>query len=186
MTEILSAVSPSVFSWTMLGRGPSAVFVLPRPEKGALWPTPCRTRPARVAVVALVLTGLLILAANVVQESYVKAPLTLATNWHDKSHVTNFVNFRRKLKVGLQWICFTAFLEAISCLMLSVVYYDVCLVCQTMINQTQQPMRDCFNVLTNTNRIAFILTRRHACVHNSRSSLGARLTALSTYRLVSN
>jgi len=55
--------------------------------------------------------------------------------------------------------------------MLSVVYYDVCLVCQTMINQTQQPMRDCFNVLTNTNRIAFILTRRHACVHNSRSSL---------------
>jgi len=58
MTEILSAVSPSVFSWSVLGRGSSAAYLLPRPEKGVLWPTPCWTRPAREAVVALVLTGL--------------------------------------------------------------------------------------------------------------------------------
>ena len=53
-----STVSPSVFSWSMLGRGSSSAFLLPRPEKGVLWPTPCRTHPARVAVVALVLTDL--------------------------------------------------------------------------------------------------------------------------------
>jgi len=58
MTEILFAVSPSVFSWSMLGRGSSAAFLLPLPEKFVLWPTPCRTHPARVAVVALVVTGL--------------------------------------------------------------------------------------------------------------------------------
>ena len=58
MTEILSAVSPSVFSWSPFGRGSSAAFLLPLPEKDVLWPTPCRTRPKRVAVVALVLTGL--------------------------------------------------------------------------------------------------------------------------------
>ena len=34
MTEILFAVSPSVFSWNMLGRGSSAAFLLPRSEKG--------------------------------------------------------------------------------------------------------------------------------------------------------
>ena len=57
MTEILSAVSPSVFSWRMLGRRSSAAFVLSRPEKGVWWPTPCRTRPAWVAVIALVLAS---------------------------------------------------------------------------------------------------------------------------------
>jgi len=59
MTEILFAVSPSVFSWSMLGRGSSsAAFLLPRPEKGVLWPIPCRTHPAREVVVALAVTGL--------------------------------------------------------------------------------------------------------------------------------
>ena len=58
MTEILSAVSPSVFSWSMLGHGSLAAFLLPLPEKGALWPTGCQTHPVRVAAVALVLTGL--------------------------------------------------------------------------------------------------------------------------------
>ena len=34
MTDILFAVSPSVFSWSMLGCGSSsAAFLLPRPEK---------------------------------------------------------------------------------------------------------------------------------------------------------
>jgi len=37
MTEILSVVSPSVFSWSMLGRRSSAAFVLPRPEKSVWW-----------------------------------------------------------------------------------------------------------------------------------------------------
>ena len=36
MTEILSAVSLSVFSWSMLGRQSSAAFLLPCPEKGVL------------------------------------------------------------------------------------------------------------------------------------------------------
>ena len=39
MTEILFAVSPSVFSCSMLGRVSSAAFLLPRPEKGVLRPT---------------------------------------------------------------------------------------------------------------------------------------------------
>ena len=58
MTEILFTVSPSVFSWSMLGRGCSAEFLLPRPEKGVFWPTPCRTHPVRVTVVAPVVTDL--------------------------------------------------------------------------------------------------------------------------------
>ena len=53
MTKILFAVSLLVFSWSMLG-----CASLPCPEKGILWPIPCRTHPARVAVVALVVTGL--------------------------------------------------------------------------------------------------------------------------------
>jgi len=57
MTEIVSAVSSSVFNWSMLGRGSSAAFLLPCPEKATLWPTPCRTRPAWVAVIALVLAS---------------------------------------------------------------------------------------------------------------------------------
>ena len=64
MTEILYAVSPSVFSWIMLGRRSSAAFLLPRPEKGVWWPTPCRTHPVRVAAVALKLTGLVNISRN--------------------------------------------------------------------------------------------------------------------------
>jgi len=78
MTEILSAVSPSVFSWSMLGCGSSAAFLLPCPEKGALWPNPCQTLPTRVTVVALnMLTGLVDISSNVVQEGHVKAPVIL-------------------------------------------------------------------------------------------------------------
>ena len=82
MTEILSAVSPSVFSWSMLGRGSSAAFLLPRPEKGVLWLTPYRTFPVRVAVVALMLTGLVDISSNVVQEGHVKAPVILWNCWN--------------------------------------------------------------------------------------------------------
>ena len=65
MTETLFAVSPSVFSWSMLGRGSSsAAFLLPRPEKGVVWPTPRWTHPARVAVVALMVTDLVSLSRN--------------------------------------------------------------------------------------------------------------------------
>jgi len=64
MTEILSAVSLSVFSWSMLGRRSSATFLLPRPEKGVWWPTPCRTHPVRVAAVALKLTDLASISRN--------------------------------------------------------------------------------------------------------------------------
>ena len=42
----------------MLCRGSSAAFLLPRPEKGVLWLISRWTHPARAAVVALVLTGL--------------------------------------------------------------------------------------------------------------------------------
>ena len=65
MTEILSAVSPLVFSWSMLGRRSSAAFLLPRPEKGVWWPTPCRTHPVQVAAVALKLTYLVSISRNV-------------------------------------------------------------------------------------------------------------------------
>ena len=64
MTEILSAVSPSVFSRSMLGRRSSAAFLLPRPEKGVWWPTPCQTHPVRVAAVALKLTDLVSISRN--------------------------------------------------------------------------------------------------------------------------
>ena len=64
MTEILSAVSPSVFSWSMLGRRSSAAFLLLRPEKGVWWPTSCRTHPVRVAAVALKLTDLVSISRN--------------------------------------------------------------------------------------------------------------------------
>ena len=43
----------------MLVRGSSsAAFLLRRHEKGVTWPIPCRTHPARLAVVALVVTCL--------------------------------------------------------------------------------------------------------------------------------
>jgi len=64
MTEILPAVSPSVFSWSMLGRRSSAAFLLPRLEKGVWWPTPCRTHPVRVVAVALELTDLVTISRN--------------------------------------------------------------------------------------------------------------------------
>ena len=64
MTEILSAVSPSVFSWSMLGRRSLAAFLLPRPEKGVWWPAPCRIHPVRVAAVALKLTDLVSISRN--------------------------------------------------------------------------------------------------------------------------
>jgi len=64
MTEILSAVSPSVFSWTLLGRRSSAAFLLPRPENGVWWPTPCRRQAVRVAAVALKLTDLVSISRN--------------------------------------------------------------------------------------------------------------------------
>jgi len=51
MTEILLSVSPLVFNWSMLGRGSSsAAFLLPCPEKGIVWPIPCWTHLAWVAV----------------------------------------------------------------------------------------------------------------------------------------
>ena len=57
LTEILVCCEPSVFSWSILGRGSSlASFLLPRPEKGVLWLIPRRTHPVQVAVVALVVT----------------------------------------------------------------------------------------------------------------------------------
>jgi len=64
MTQILSAVSPSVFSWSMLGRRSSAAFLLPRGEKSVWWPTPCRTHPVRVAAVALKLTDFVSISWN--------------------------------------------------------------------------------------------------------------------------
>jgi len=79
MTEILFLVIPSVFSWSMLGRGSSAAFLMPHPEKSALRPTPHRTHPVRVAVVALVRTCSVEIVANVVQEGHVKTPVILLT-----------------------------------------------------------------------------------------------------------
>ena len=65
MTLILLAVSSSLFSWNMLGRGSSlAAFLLPRPEKGLFWPSPRWTHPARVAVVALETTDLVSISTN--------------------------------------------------------------------------------------------------------------------------
>jgi len=62
-----------------------------------------------------------------------------------------------------------------------------------IINQEQQVMR-CYdmtvlNVLTNIDLIAFIATRRHACVENSCFRLlilRVRLTALRTHSVVSD
>ena len=76
MAEILSAVSPSVFSWSMFGRGCSAAFLLLHPEKGVLWPTPRWTHPGRIAVDALMLTGLVDI--SVAQEGHVKAFVILS------------------------------------------------------------------------------------------------------------
>ena len=65
MTEILLSVSPSVFSWSMLGRGSSsAAFLLPGPEKGVVCPIPRWTHPARVAVVAPMVTYLVSISRN--------------------------------------------------------------------------------------------------------------------------
>ena len=58
VTEVLSAVNPSAFSWSILSRGSSsAALLLLRPEKGVFCPIPRWTHPSRVAVIALVLTG---------------------------------------------------------------------------------------------------------------------------------
>jgi len=66
LTEILLSVSPSVFSWIMLGRGSSsAAFLLPRPEKGVVWPITRWTHLAQVAVVALMVTYLVSISRNV-------------------------------------------------------------------------------------------------------------------------
>jgi len=65
MTDILLSVSPSVFIWIMLGRGSSSTaFLLPSPEKGVIWPIPRRTHPARVAVIALMVTDLVSISRN--------------------------------------------------------------------------------------------------------------------------
>jgi len=65
MMGTLFSVSPSVFSWSMLGRGlSSAAFQLPRPEKGVAWLIPRWTHPARVAVVALLMTDLVSISGN--------------------------------------------------------------------------------------------------------------------------
>jgi len=42
----------------------SPVFLLPRPQKGFAWPIPRWTHPARVAVVALVITDLVSISKN--------------------------------------------------------------------------------------------------------------------------
>jgi len=85
MTVIVPAVGPSVFSWSLLGRGFSAAFLLPRPEKGALWPTPRRTRPARVAVVAHVLTGLVDISSECrtggPREGICRSPAPVSSTW---------------------------------------------------------------------------------------------------------
>ena len=59
MTEVLFAVIPSVFSWSMLGHGSSsaAASLLPRLAPGVPLPIPRWTHPAREAVLALVVTG---------------------------------------------------------------------------------------------------------------------------------
>ena len=65
MTEILFAVSPSVFSWSVLSRElSSAAFLLPRPEKGTLWPIPRRTHPAQVEVIALAVKDVVSISRN--------------------------------------------------------------------------------------------------------------------------
>jgi len=65
VTEILLSVSPSVFSWSMLGRGSSsAAFLLLRPENDVVWPIPRWTHSARIAVVALVVTDLVSISRN--------------------------------------------------------------------------------------------------------------------------
>jgi len=67
MTEILFAVSPSVFSRSMLDRA-----------QGVLWPISRRTHSARVAVVALVVTGLVDICSECrARGDHVKAPVIL-------------------------------------------------------------------------------------------------------------
>ena len=62
---MLFSVNPSVFSWTMLGRGSSsAPLLLPRPDKGVFWPSPIWTHPAGAAVVALATTDLESISGN--------------------------------------------------------------------------------------------------------------------------
>jgi len=65
MTEILLSMCPSVFSWRLLGCGSSSAgFLLPRLEKGIVWPIPRWTHPARLAVVALMMTVLVSISRN--------------------------------------------------------------------------------------------------------------------------
>jgi len=64
MTEILSAVSLSVFSWSLLGHRSLPAFLLQWPEKGVWWHTPCRTHPVRVSAVAVKLTDLISISRN--------------------------------------------------------------------------------------------------------------------------
>jgi len=63
--QILLAVSHSLFNWSMLGRGSSAAFLLPRPGKCVFRPSPCWTHPARVAMVAFETTDLASISMNV-------------------------------------------------------------------------------------------------------------------------
>jgi len=65
MTLILHAMSPSVFICGILGlRSSSLAGMLPRLENGVLLSIPRRTHTARVAVVALVTTGLVSTSGN--------------------------------------------------------------------------------------------------------------------------
>jgi len=92
MTEILFAVSPSVFSWRMLGRGSSAA-----------WPTPCRTHPARVAVVALVVTGLV----KICSECRTGGPREGTCHFYNKVHsLTEFKIFLDRCYIIKKRTCF--------------------------------------------------------------------------------
>ena len=91
MTEILFSVSPSVFSWSMLGRGSSsAAFLLPSREKGVMCPIPRWTQPARVAVVAVVMTDLVSISRNSATGRATWRHICSSLNkndWKDSSHV---------------------------------------------------------------------------------------------------
>jgi len=90
------------------------------------------------------------------------------TNWLDKSYIKVFVNFTKKLTVGLQLIYFycifrdSTVLHAVSCL----------LGCSFELHDNNQPStakyallcHDCFDVLTSIDFTAFLPTGRHATV----------------------
>jgi len=94
------------------------------------------------------------------------------------SDANGLVCFTRKSKVGLQWIYFYCIFTGNTAL------HDVNWLLgrlpelskdKNQLSSYALSRHDCFNVLTNINLFAFILTRMHACVYNSRSSLGTRL-----------